>query len=176
MKGSLPQLYSSTSASPKTMEPDQEFGEFVKLLESHGVKYVIIGGYAVISHGHPRYTGDIDFFVEKSPENARKLVKVINEFFGPQPHITEDCFLDDDRMSQFGAPPYRIDVLVNVPGIEFADVAPQAIKGKIGGTQASIIDLPDLIKSKKAAGRHKDLGDLEALVEIQALRDQSSNS
>ncbi len=152
------------------MEPDQEFAAFVELLESHGVKFVIIGGYAVISHGYPRYTGDIDFFVEKSQENANKLVKVIHEFFGEQPHITEECFLDADRMSQFGDPPYRIDILVEVPGLVFEEVLPNCIRGKIGGKEAPIINLQDLMKSKQAAGRRKDLGDLEALEEIEAAR------
>jgi hypothetical protein len=152
------------------MEPDQEFAAFVELLESHGVKYAIIGGYAVISHGYPRYTGDIDFFVEKSQENASKLVKVINEFFGEQPHITEECFLDSDRMSQFGDPPYRIDILVDVPGLIFEEVHPKCIRGRIGGKEAPFINLQDLIKSKQAAGRLKDLGDLEALEQIEAAR------
>ncbi len=152
------------------MEPDQEFAAFVELLESHGVKYAIIGGYAVISHGYPRYTGDIDFFVEKSQENASKLVKVINEFFGEKPHITEECFLDSDRMSQFGDPPYRIDILVDVPGLIFEEVHPKCIRGRIGGKEAPFINLQDLIKSKQAAGRLKDLGDLEALEQIEAAR------
>lgn len=156
------------------MEPDQEFAEFVGLLESHGVKFAIIGGYAVISHGYPRYTGDIDFFVEKSKENARKLVKVINEFYGSQPHITEECFLDSDRMSQFGDPPYRIDILVDVPGLVFDEVHPNCIRGKIGGKEAPIISLKDLIKSKQAAGRRKDLGDLEALEQIEAARERKA--
>lgn len=156
------------------MEPDQEFAEFIELLEFHGVKFVIIGGYAVISHGHPRYTGDIDFLVEKSKENACKLVKVINEFYGYQPHITEDCFLDSDRMNQFGDPPYRIDILVDVPGIVFEEVQQNHIKGKIGGKEAPILGLDDLIKSKRAAGRYKDLGDLEALQEIEAARNRKS--
>ncbi len=152
------------------MEPDQEFAELVRLLEFHGVKFVIIGGYAVISHGHPRYTGDIDFLVEKSEENALKLVKVVNEFYGEQPHITVESFLDDDRMSQFGLPPYRVDILVKVPGITFEEVYPNRISGKIADTPAPIINLSDLKKSKQAAGRHKDLGDLEALQEIEAAR------
>lgn len=156
------------------MEPDQEFAEFVELLESHGVKYAIIGGYAVISHGYPRYTGDIDFFVEKSEENASKLVKVVNEFYGHQPHITEECFLDSQRMSQFGDPPYRIDILVDVPGLIFEEVHPNCIQGKIGGKEALIINLQDLIKSKQAAGRRKDLGDLEALEEIEAARNRKT--
>jgi hypothetical protein len=124
----------------------------------------------VISHGYPRYTGDIDFFVEKSQENASKLVKVINEFFGEQPHITEECFLDSDRMSQFGDPPYRIDILVDVPGLIFEEVHPKCIRGRIGGKEAPFINLQDLIKSKQAAGRRKDLGDLEALEQIEAAR------
>ena len=156
------------------MEPDQEFAQFVELLELHGVKFAIIGGYAVISHGYPRYTGDIDFFVEKSQENARKLVKVIYEFYGHQPHITEECFLDSDRMSQFGDPPYRIDILVDVPGLVFEEVYPNCISGKIAGKEAPIINLKDLIKSKQAAGRRKDLGDLEALEEIEAARKRQS--
>lgn len=156
------------------MEPDREFREFVELLEFHGVKFVIIGGYAVISHGYPRYTGDIDFFVEKSRENARKLVRVVNEFFGEQPHITEECFLDDDRMGQFGDPPFRIDILVKVPGLVFSEVHPRHIIGKIAGKDAPILSLPDLIKSKQSAARKKDLADLEALEEIEAARRRAS--
>lgn len=155
------------------MKPDQEFAEFVELLESHGVRYVIIGGYAVIAHGHPRHTGDINYFVEKSRENAGKLVTIINEYYGHQPHITEESFLDDDRMSQFGNPPYRIDILVNVPGLVFEEVYLNTIKGKIGSAIATLINLSDLIKSKKAAGRRKDLGDLEALEQIEAARSRS---
>jgi len=156
------------------MEPNQEFREFVELLEFHGVNFVIIGGYAVFSHGYPRYTGDIDFLVEKSTDNAEKLVKVVNEFFGYQPHITEESFLDDDRMGQFGEPPYRIDILVNVPGIVFSEVYPRHIMGKIDGKDAPMLCLQDLIISKRAAGRKKDLGDLEALEEIEAARKRNS--
>ncbi len=156
------------------MEPDQEFREFVELLELHGVKFVIIGGYAVISHGYPRYTGDIDFFVEKSHENAQKIVKVVHQYFGEQPHITEECFLDDDRMGQFGDPPYRIDILVKVPGLVFNEVYPRHIIGKIAGKDVPILALSDLVKSKQAAGRKKDLGDLEALEEIEAARKRAS--
>jgi hypothetical protein len=156
------------------MEPDQEFAEFVRLLELHGVEFMIIGGYAVISHGYPRYTGDIDFFVRKSRDNARKLVKVVNDFYGDQPHITEECFLDDSRMSQFGDPPYRIDILIDVPGLEFEKARPNCIHGMIGGKEAPILGLSDLIRSKQAAGRRKDLGDLEALEQIEEARKRKS--
>ena len=77
-------------------------------------------------------------------------------------------------MSQFGDPPYRIDILVDVPGLVFEEVYPNCIRGKIAGKEAPIINLKDLIKSKQAAGRRKDLGDLEALEEIEAARKRQS--
>ena len=101
------------------MEPDQEFKEFAELFLSHGVKFMIIGGYAVTAHGHPRYTGDIDFFVEKSKANAERIVKAIHEFFGPLPEVEIENFLDEDRMSQFGVPPYRIDILTKIRGVNY---------------------------------------------------------
>jgi hypothetical protein len=100
-------------------------------------------------------------------------VTIINEYYGHQPRITEESFLDDDRMIQFGHPPYRIDILVNVPGLVFEEVYPNTIKGKIGTVSANLINLLDLMKSKKAAGRRKDLGDLEALEQIEEVRSRS---
>lgn len=145
------------------MEPDQEFREFAESFLSHGVKFMVIGGYAVCAHGHPRYTGDIDFFVEKSPENAERIVSAIHEFFGPLPEVRMEIFLDDSRMSQFGVPPYRIDILVKILGVDFEDAYTRREMLPLGGTSVPFIGLEDLKMNKKATGRHKDLGDLEAL-------------
>lgn len=149
------------------MVPDQEFREFGELLEFHGVRFEIIGGYAVISHGYPRYTGDTDFLVENSPVNARRLVSAINDCFGNQPHIAGECFLDHDRMEQFGDSPFRIDILVKVPGLVFSEVYSRHGIGKIAGKDAPFLSLPHLIKSKQPAARKQDLADLEALEEIE---------
>jgi predicted nucleotidyltransferase len=145
------------------MEPDQEFREFAESLMSHGVKFMIIGGYAVTAHGHPRYTGDIDFFVEKSPENAERIVKAIHDFFGPLPNVKIDNFLDDKRMSQLGNPPYRIDILVKILGVTFEEAFTRCEMLDLGGKKFPFIGLEDLKQNKRATGRYKDLGDLEAL-------------
>lgn len=149
------------------MEPNQEFREFAESLMSHGVKFMVIGGYAVTAHGHPRYTGDIDFFVEKSPENAKRIVAAVHDFFGPLPGITEESYLDEDRMSQLGVPPYRIDILVSILGVEFADAYPRREMLPLAGALIPFISLQDLKKNKLATGRHKDLGDIEALEKLE---------
>lgn len=148
------------------MEPDQEFKEFAESLMSHGVKFMVIGGYAVTAYGHPRYTGDIDFFVEKSPENSKQIVAAVHSFFGPLPGVSEEAYLDDKRMSQFGVPPYRIDILVSILGVDFIDAYPRREMMPLCGTLVPFISLQDLKANKLATGRHKDLGDLEALEKI----------
>ncbi len=84
------------------MEIHRDFKEFIELLLSHQVEFMVIGGYAVAAHGRPRYTGDIDFFIRKSPANASRIVAALHAFFGMLPEIKEENFLRDDRMSQFG--------------------------------------------------------------------------
>ncbi len=133
---------------------------------SHGVKFMVIGGYAVTAHGHPRYTGDIDFLVEKSRENAKRIVAAVHDYFGPLPGVSEESYLDDKRMSQFGVPPYRIDILVSIPGVDFSEAYPRKEMLSLGGTAVPFISLEDLKKNKRATGRHKDLGDLEALEKL----------
>lgn len=148
------------------MEPDQEFKEFAESLMSHGVKFMVIGGYAVTAHGHPRYTGDIDFFVQRSRENARRIVAAVEKFFGPLPGVTEEAYLDEKRMSQFGVPPYRIDILVDILGVDFDEAYPRHVMMPLGGVPVPFISLEDLKKNKLATGRHKDLGDVEALNQL----------
>lgn len=148
------------------MEPDQEFKEFAELFLSHGVRFMIIGGYAVTAHGHPRYTGDIDFFVEKSEDNAERIVKAIHEFFGPLPEVKIENFLDEERMSQFGVPPYRIDILTKIKGVEFEEAYPRHVMFPLGGLEVPFIGFEDLKQNKRATGRHKDLGDLDALEQL----------
>jgi len=121
------------------METHQEFREFAELFLSHGVKFMIVGGYAVTAHGHPRYTGDIDFFVEKSPENAARIVKAIHEFFGPLPEVQVRNFLDEGRMTQFGVPPYRIDILTKIQGVTFEDAYPNCILSPLAGLEVPFI-------------------------------------
>lgn len=132
-------------------------------LTSHGVKFMIIGGYAVTAHGHPRYTGDIDIFVEKSQENTERIVAAIHDCFGPLPNVQPENFLDDKRMSQLGEPPYRIDILVKILGVTFEDAYTRTELLDLAGEKFPFIGLADPKINKRSTGRYKDLGDLEAL-------------
>ena len=145
----------------KNLSLPPDFKELIELFLSKGVKFLIIGGYAVTAHGRPRYTGDIDFFVEKSPDNAKKITESLHEFFGPLPEISEENFLDDDRMSQFGREPFRIDILVSIKGVEFDECYERREIFTYDEIDMPFISLRDLRANKLATGRHKDLNDLE---------------
>lgn len=146
-------------AQKLTLPPD--FKELIDLFLSKKVEFMIIGGYAVTAHGRPRYTGDIDFFVEKSPSNAQRITAALHEFFGPLPGIQPENFLDEDRMSQFGLEPLRIDILVSIKGVTFEEANSRKVHFLIDETKIPFISLPDLRANKLATGRHKDLNDLE---------------
>ncbi|MBN8460723.1 MAG: nucleotidyltransferase [Verrucomicrobia bacterium] len=141
----------------------RDFKECIELLLSHGVEFLVIGGYAVAAHGRPRYTGDIDFFIRKSPENARRIVAALHEFFGPLPEIREENFLEEDRMSQLGLEPLRIDFLVRIKGVDFDSAWNNRVMIHHAGLDIPFISLPDLIANKRATGRNKDILDLSYL-------------
>ncbi len=141
----------------------RDFKELIELFLSHKVEFMVIGGYALAAHGRPRYTGDIDFFARKSPENARRLVAALHEFFGPLPEITEENFLDDARMSQFGLEPLRVDILVHIRGVDFDTAYSNRVVIRNSGIDIPFISLADLRANKLATGRRKDLADLDNL-------------
>jgi predicted nucleotidyltransferase len=148
------------------LELPRDFKECVESLLENEVEFMIVGGYALSAHGRPRYTGDIDFFVKKSPDNAERIVKALHEFFGPLPEIKKENFLEESRMSQFGVEPLRIDFLVEISGVEFDDAFARRELIQYSGLQVPFISLADLLANKRASGRPKDLGDVEAFSQI----------
>jgi sugar phosphate isomerase/epimerase len=96
-----------------------DFKEFLRLLDEMGVKYVIVGGYAVGYHGYPRSTGDMDVWVESTEENAERVVRALKEFGFDVPELSPDLFLDPDRVIRMGHPPLRIEILTSVTGVSF---------------------------------------------------------
>lgn len=156
--------------APKPMAPKLElprdFKELIALFLSHDVRFMIVGAYALGIHGRPRNTGDIDFWVEMASDNAEKIVTALHEFFGPMPEIRVENFLSDDRMSQFGMEPMRVDILNSISGVEFSDAYNRRTIIDYSGLQVPFISLSDLRANKLAAGRHKDLADLESLPPI----------
>jgi hypothetical protein len=147
------------------MELNQDFKEFIELLNKHKVKYLVVGGYAVGFHGYPRFTGDIDFWIAISSENATKILNVLNEFgFGSLNFKIED-FLEANNIIQLGYEPTRIDILTSLSGVQFDNCYQQAVEANFEGLEIKFIDLKNLRINKTSSGRAKDLGDLENLVE-----------
>jgi predicted nucleotidyltransferase len=142
---------------------DQDFKEFLKSLNDNGVHYLIIGGYAVAFHGHPRYTKDIDIWVGMDSENAANIVKALEQFGFTSLGLKESDFLVPDQIVQLGFPPKRIDLITTASGVDFETCYDSRIQTEIDGIIVNFIDLENLKRNKKAAGRHQDLADIESL-------------
>lgn len=145
------------------MELNPDFKEFIELLNSNNVEYIVVGGYAVGFHGHPRYTGDIDFWIAISNENALKVIKVLNEFGFGHISIQIEDLMNDDLIIQLGYEPNRIDILTSVTGLNFQECFEQRIIANFDEFFVNFLDLRNLRKNKASTGRAKDLGDLENL-------------
>jgi predicted nucleotidyltransferase len=142
---------------------NRDFREFIQSLNDNKVHYLVIGGYAVALHGHPRYTKDIDIWLGLTAENAVRTVKALEQFgFGSLGLQTED-FLVPDQIIQLGYPPNRIDLLTSLGDMDFHECYDSRLEIMISGIKINFIDLPNLRKSKKIAGRYQDLADLENL-------------
>ena len=142
---------------------NQDFKEFIQLLNDHNARYLIIGGYAVAFHGHPRYTKDLDVWIELDPTNAANILKALTHFGFGSLGLTKDDFLESDQIIQLGYPPNRIDILTTLEGVDFDKCFASKVITTIDNTQMNFIDLENLKKNKKATGRLQDLADLENL-------------
>jgi hypothetical protein len=145
------------------MNLEKDLREFIELLNALEVRYIVVGAFAVAYHGHPRYTGDIDLFIERSLENAKRIVSAIEQFgFGDLGLSAED-FLQEDQVIQLGVAPNRIDLLTFLSGVSFEETWFQRQQGEIGGVRVPIISKELLKRNKAASGRSQDLADLEHL-------------
>ena len=145
------------------MRLHRDWREFIELLNSHRVEYLIVGAFARAHYGVPRSTGDIDFFVRSSPDNAARLEKVIEAFGFAGLGIGAEDFLTPDQIVQLGVAPCRIDLITTISGISFDDAWAGRVTGELDGLPVAFVSLADLKKNKAAAGRSKDLADLDAL-------------
>lgn len=147
--------------------------ELLRLLFTHGVRYLIVGGEAVIHHGYPRLTGDIDLFYDRSAGNARRLYKALGEFWGGDVPAVRDAseLAEADIIVQFGVPPNRVDLLSDLVGVGFTAawrrrVSETLTPNAADGFAIHFIALSDLLKNKRAVARHKDLDDVEQLAPL----------
>ena len=142
---------------------NKDFKEFIELLNVNSVKYLIVGGYAVALHGYPRYTKDLDIWVDISRDNARNILKALEQFGFGSLDLREEDFLVPDQIIQLGFPPNRIDLLTNAKGLNFKECYQSKVEVTIEDIRANFIDIENLKKNKRAIGRSQDLADLENL-------------
>jgi len=141
-----------------------DFKEFLRSLQEHDVRYLLIGGYAVGYHGYPRATQDLDVWIAISPANAGRMVDALRAFGFDSPQLRDGLFTQEKSIIRMGLPPMRIEIVTTISGVEFEECYASRVLDRLDGVEVSLIDLEHLKTNKKASGRHKDLDDLEHLL------------
>ncbi len=149
-------------AESMTLNPD--FLEFIELLNANEVRYLIVGGYAVVYHGYIRTTKDIDIWLEMTAENADRAVKAIEQFGLASFGLQASDFSEPDQIVQLGYPPRRIDILTTIPGVNFDECYAARVETTLDGVRTYFIDVESLKKNKQATGRPQDLADVDQLL------------
>jgi predicted nucleotidyltransferase len=145
------------------MALSKDWREFLELLNSRGVDYVIVGAQSLAFHGRPRYTGDLDIFVRPTPENARLLVDLLKQFGFTHSGFKETDFIEPEQMIQLGRAPNRIDLLSSISGVSTDEAFASKVSAELDGIPVYIISKDALIQNKRAVGRPQDLADLDIL-------------
>jgi hypothetical protein len=145
------------------MNLQKDLREFVELLSKLDVHFLVVGAFAVAWYGYARYTADIDFFVERSEENADRLLRALYEFGFGEVGLTKADFLREDQVIQLGVAPNRIDLMTHISGVAFDEAWESREYGDIGGLRIPFISREMLKRNKAASGRAQDLADLEHL-------------
>lgn len=148
------------------MKLHSDLREFVGLLSSHGVEFLVVGGHAVAFHGHPRFTGDIDFLIAATPANAARVLACLGAFGFADLDVTADDLQRAEQVVQLGYPPNRIDLLTSISGVTFDEAWRTRVEGTLDGLPVAYLGRAALVANKRASGRAKDLADLEALERV----------
>jgi hypothetical protein len=144
----------------------QDYKDLLFAFHAHGVRYLVVGGYAVIYHAQPRFTRDIDLFIQADPANAQAIYAALASFGAPLEGIRPEDFAERGSFFRFGRDPHGFDILSDIPGVDFESAWERRVEGVIdpqSGLKAFFISATDLIASKLAAGRPQDLADAEAI-------------
>ncbi len=142
---------------------NRDFAEMLAALSEAGAEFLVIGAHAVAVHGRPRATGDLDLWVRPTPENARRVWRALTAFGAPLHELTMQDLTSGDLVFQIGVAPNRIDILTTIGGVTFDGAWPRRITLALWGQAVPVIGREDLIVSKRAAGRPRDLADLADL-------------
>lgn len=140
-----------------------DFKEFLRLLNASRVDYLLVGAYAVGLHGYPRATVDLDVWVNPIPDNAARVIEALQQFGFDVLTIEPRLFIDPRSIVRFGVPPFRIEIMTSIDGVTYGDCWNNRETFDMDGLSVPVIGLADLKANKRAAGRYKDLNDLENL-------------
>jgi len=145
------------------MEVFKDFEEWFVLLNKQKVDYLVVGGYAVGHHGHPRYTGDLDIFYRLDQDNVQAILKALDEFGFGELGLTQDDLLKPGVVIQLGYPPEQIDLINRISGVAWQQAKEDRALGHYGDVEVYFLGLKSLLINKRSTGRAKDLGDVEEL-------------
>ena len=146
-----------------TIQLPHEFKEFIALLNAEKVDYLLVGGWALALHGHPRYTGDIDIWIRPTLQNAEAIIRVLHRFGFPSRKFDPQAFTKAENIFRFGFPPMQVDIINTIAGVDFAACYDNRLIVKAEDTPINVIGLEDFKKNKIASGRPKDLVDAECV-------------
>lgn len=146
-----------------------DFKELLQLFEKHNVRYLVVGGYAVMKYSEPRFTKDLDVFIATDQENATGVYAALKEFGAPLKNLAPDDFAHKGYFYQMGIPPLRIDIMMSIPGIEFDEAWENRETAVLGELKIHFISRSDLIRAKEASGRPQDRIDVGKLKKAERL-------
>lgn len=142
---------------------NSDFTDLLSVFNAKNVRYLVIGGYAVIQYAEPRYTKDLDIWISVDKENAVAVYNALKEFGAPLTAMSESDFAEEGYFYQIGRPPMRVDILMGIPGVDFEKAWQRRVEVDFDGLSVKFISRDDLIMAKKASGRPQDLIDADLL-------------
>jgi hypothetical protein len=142
---------------------NQDFVDLLRAFLAADVRFLVVGAYALAVYGRPRATGDLDIWIDATPENAHRVWKALVDFGAPLAEIDEADFATPGVVYQIGVPPGRIDILTDLTALAFAEAWSDRIRCPFGDIEVDFIGRASLVKNKRATGRPKDLGDIEGI-------------
>jgi hypothetical protein len=149
----------------ESLRSSGDFNDLLSAFNAEAVRYLIVGGFALAAYGRPRYTKDLDLWVDPAGDNPERVFRALSNFGAALDGVKADDFRDPDCVFQIGVEPLRIDILNDISGVTFADAWPNRHASTYGQIPVFVISVDDLISNKRASGRSRDLRDIAALEE-----------
>ena len=146
------------------IEFPRDFKEFLQLLNSNEIEYLVIGGYAVGYHGYQRATGNMDIWIASNEKNALKMVEALKKFGFDLPEVKKELFLIKEKVIRMGVPPMRLEILTSIDGVRFETCFKNRVIAELGDFKVNFISKDDLLINKRSSGRPQDLVDFDKLL------------